>query len=288
MRSLLQKYSNSILWNLFLLTTGCFLIVFSINGLTVPHQFIPTGISGACVFISYIISSLSPSLLYGSVSIVLFAIGFFVLGRKFLLYSIYGSTLVTVFFDLINYTIPINDDLLAAIASGIILGLGFGIVLHSRGCDGGLTIIGIILFEKLHIKIGKVFLIFNLVLFMIASFFIPLDKIMYSLIMVYTSSTVMHYVQTMFNQNKLVLIVSSHSHEIAEMLMSKLGQGVTYLHGEGAFTHKQTKIIITAVQSALLKKMETLVLNIDPQAFIIIEDTFDVIGASFKRIDKYK
>ena len=288
MRSILQKYNNSIAWNIFLLTTGCFLIVFSMNGLTVPHHFIPTGISGACVFISYMVPSLSPSILYGSISIVLFAVGFFVLGRTFLLYSIYGSTLVTVFFEIIQYTIPIHDPLLAAIASGILLGLGFGIVLHSRGCDGGLTIIGIILFEKLHIKIGKVFLIFNLILFMISAFFIPLDNIMYSLIMVYTSSTVMHSVQTMFNQNKFVLIVSSHSSEIAEMIMRKLGQGVTYLHGEGAFTQKQTKIVITAVQSALLKKMETLVLNIDPQAFIVIEDTFDVIGAAFKRIEKYK
>ena len=288
MRSLIQKYSNSVTWNIFLLTTGCFLIVFSITGLTVPHQFIPTGISGACVFISYIIPSLSPSVLYGSISILLFAAGFFVLGRKFLLYSIYGSTLVTIFFEILKYRIPIQDPLLAAIASGILLGLGFGIVLHSRGCDGGLTIIGIILFEKKHIKIGQVFLIFNLILFTIAAFFIPLDKIMYSLIMVYTSSTVMHSVQTMFNQNKFVLIVSSRSNEIAETLMNRLGQGVTYLHGEGAFTHKQTKIIITAVQSPLLKKMETLVLKIDPQAFIIIEDTFDVIGAAFKRIEKYK
>lgn len=288
MRSLMQKYSNSVVWNLILLTTGCFLIVLSINGLTVPHHFIPTGLSGACVFISYIIPSLSPSFLYGAISIVLFIAGFFVLGRKFLLYSIYGSVLVTLFLKFLHYNIPIQDPLLAAIASGIILGLGSGIVLHSRGCDGGLTIIGIILFEKLHIKIGKFFLIFNMCLFSIAAFFIPLDNIMYSLIMVYTFSTVMHSVQTMFNQNKFVFIISSHSHQIAETLMSRLGQGVTYLHGEGAFTHKPTKIIITAVQSAFVKKMETLILKIDPQAFIVIEDTFDVIGAAFKKIDKYK
>lgn len=288
MRSLMQKYSNSVAWNLLLLTVGCVLIVFSINGLTVPHQFIPTGMSGLCVFISYIIPSLSPSILYGFISIFIFIAGFFILGRKFFLYSLYGASLITILLEILKYTIPIQDPLLAAIAAGIILGVGSGIVLHSRGSDGGLTIIGIILFEKMQIKIGRFFLIFNLLLFTVAAFFIPLDNIMYSVITVYTFSTVMHSVQTMFNQNKLVFIISSHSQQIAETLMNKLGQGITYLHGEGAFTHKQTKIIITAVQSALLKKMETLVTKIDPEAFIVIEDTFDVIGAAFKKINKYK
>ena len=283
-----KRWQESVLWNLFLLTVGCFFLVLSINGIVRPHEFIPTGVTGACVLITYLVPSLTPSFLYGVLSIFLFIAGYFVLGRKFLLYSIYGSSLITIFLSKLTYVIPITDPLLSSIAAGVISGLGSGILLYSKGCDGGLTIIGIILFEKWRIKVGSFFLIFNALVFALGTFFLPLDNLLYSMLIAYTMSMTMHMVQTMFNQNKVVFVISPHSEEIASVLMKKFGQGITFLQGEGAFTHQPKKIILTVVPSVLLKKMQLLVLRIDPNAFIVIEDTFDIVGAAFTKKSKYK
>ncbi|MGL4722625.1 MAG: YitT family protein [Desulfovibrionaceae bacterium] len=288
MNDFFKKLSSSKLWNLLLLTIGSFFTVTSVKALSMPNKFVPSGVFGTSVVINTVFPLIPPSIFYGIFNLLIFTLAFYLFGKHFLLYSLYGASISTLFLQTIHFQIPINDPLLVSIAAGVLSGTGAGILLHSKGSDGGLTIIGIMLYERFNISIGRFFFLYNILLFALSAFIYPLDNILYSVIMLYTLSTTMTAVQTLFNQNKFVIIISNHSGAIADALIYKLGQGVTFLNGEGAYSRESRKIIITAIPGLLVKKLEAVVLKTDPSAFIVIENTFDVVGASFRKVNKYK
>jgi len=277
----------SIGWNLILITFGGIILSIGIKSVAIPNGFISGGFSGLSLLIFYIFKGLSPGTWYFVLNIPLFIAGWLILSRRFFFYSLFGMVVVTLAIDLIPFVIPIKDRFLAALAGGTLIGAGAGIYLHSFGSVGGSDIIAIILNQKFNIRIGKFFFYFNLVLFSLSLGFLNLDLILYSLVLTFIVSQVMDYFLSMFNQRKLVLIISDKSDAIAQRIIKKLQRGVTFLYGRGGYTGKPKKVMLTVVNNYQLKRLEEAVFGIDSNAFFITESTFNVIGKGFSRRKVY-
>lgn len=279
----LKEMKFSVPWNLFLLTVGAILFVIGINGIVVHHSFIPGGLYGLCLFIYYKTELLSPGILFLLVNIPFYFLGWFLISKRFVLYTIYGSTAITVASELIVLDFGITDQLYAAIAAGCISGAGAGIILRTLGSGGALDIVAIILNKLYNIGVGKTFLIFNTLLFLLVVTNYSADVLIASIILTYVTANCMDYFLALFNQRKIVYVISELSVEIGDSLMKDLHLGATFIKGRGAFSGRDKEILMAITNNIQLKRMEEKVFSIDPDALFIVENSFDVIGSSFRK-----
>ncbi len=284
---LYHRVISSVLWNLLLISAGSLIFGIGLKSIAVPHGFITGGLSGLTLLFYYVSGFLSPGLWYLIVNIPMFLIGWIHVSRRFFLYSLYGMAALSASIDLIRFSLPIHEPILAVLAGGVLMGAGTGIILHSLGSGGGLDIVGIILNQKFSLSMGTFFFSFNIILFAFSFGFLEADLVLYSLFMSFITSQTLDYVMTAFNQRKMVFIISDLNQKIANEVHTRLNRGVTFLNGSGAYTGKEKKIILTVVHNYQLKRVEEAALSIDPEAFIITENTFNVLGRGFSKRKVY-
>lgn len=280
-KATIQRKGKYIAWNIFLITIGSALFCLGVKSIAMPMEFISGGIFGTGMLVYYATGLLSPAFWYAIINIPLFIMGWLFLSRRFFLYTLYGFICTTVMSELITYQYQFTDPIVAAVAAGALCGAGLGFIIRSRGSDGGTTIIAIILHQKYNLQMGQINFAYNLVLFALSFAVLDPNKIMYSLILVFLSSTIMDYFASLFNNRKMALIVSDNYEAIAADIMNKMGRGVTYIRGTGAFSGRDRFVMMTVVHNFQVKKMEDIVFKHDPQAFVIIENTFNVLGKGF-------
>ena len=275
------QLANSVLWNLLLITLGSLVFSAGVNGVVIHHNFITSGIYGLALLIHYESATLSPSLWYLLCNIPLFILGWFFVSRRFFFYTLYGVLAVTVMTMFMSLNFKIEQQIYAAVAGGIICGIGSGITLRSLGSAGGLDIIAVILHSRFNIGVGKVSLAANVLLFSLASSYYSPDILIASIILVFISSVALDYVLSLFNQRKVVYIISDLHQEIFDQLKDHLNQGATYLKAQGAYTGRDKHIIMTIINNIQLKKLESIVFEVDNDALFIVEDSFNVLGSNF-------
>ena len=283
----IKEITFSPFWNLGLLTVASFIIALAVKGIGLPHQFIAGGISGLSLVCLYTTDALSLTAWFLILNIPLFAIGFFYVSYRFVLYSLYAMLLISFFYEVVNCTLPIQDPILATLSYGALLGTGMGIGFRTLGSTGGSDIISVLLQQKYNLRIGQTTFVFNLIVFSAGFFFLETDSVLYSLTAVFVASIVAEYFMGMFNQRKMALIITEMPDKIAEDINHTLHRGSTFLYGRGAYTGNDKKMLMTIINNYQLKRLEELVFNQDPNAFVVFENTFNVIGQGFSRRKKY-
>ncbi|MDD2967298.1 MAG: YitT family protein [Desulfovibrionaceae bacterium] len=285
--SSLYKYnralSEAIWWNLLLLTIGAFLFALGVNAVIQPHGMLSGGLMGIALLISYAVGGLPVLLWYLLLCLPVYVAAWFVIGRRFLAYTIYGTLMTTLFGSLIHFTIPLSSELYAAIVGGAILGTGSGIMLRSLGSSGGTDIIAVALKERWNIPVGQFNFFVNMLIFLAGGTFMSLDAVIVSIIMMFISSSVLEYVLGMFNQRKLVMIISENGEAITEAILVSQRFGATLLRGKGAYSGNDREVLVTVTTNMALKNLEHIVFSIDPHALFIVENTFYVSGGQFAR-----
>jgi uncharacterized membrane-anchored protein YitT (DUF2179 family) len=276
-----QKMSYSIPWNLFLITLGSIITGIGLKAIVIPHGMITGGFAGTGLLIYYYTQSLTPGVWYFILNIPVFIAGWIFISRRFLFYSLYGTIVLTLVMDLIPFEMPVKDLMLAAIAGGTIIGAGCGIIFRSLGSAGGNDIISIILNQRYGIRIGTYNFSFNFVLFLLSFGLLETDMILYSMAMSYITSQVLEYFMTLFNQRKMIFIISNSPRKIVNEIIKQLKRGATLIKGAGAYTGDEKEIILTVVNNYQIKRVEEIAFNIDPEAFLITENTFNVLGKGF-------
>lgn len=283
----IQNITYSIPWNLFLITIGSLLFALGLKGIVIPHGMITGGFSGLGLLLYYYTDLLTPGIWYLALNIPVFILGWLFVSRRFLLYSLYGAIVLTLAIDLVNITIPVKDFWLAALSGGAILGAGAGITFRSLGSAGGNDIISIILNQKFAVRIGTYTFSFNFLLFLFSFGTLDTDLVLYSMALSYIASQVIDYCMTLFNQRKMILIISEKSRDIANDIMVKLQRGVTLLQGQGAYTGNEKQVVLTVVNTFQIKRVEEIAFTIDQEAFLITENTFNVLGKGFSKRKVY-
>ncbi|NLJ29562.1 MAG: YitT family protein [Deltaproteobacteria bacterium] len=269
----------SLFWNLFLITTGSCVFSVGLNSVLIPQQFLSGGVVGIALIFHYFLPKFNTGLFYFLLNIPLILLGWFSVSRTFMLYTAYGMAVFSLTAAWVNpYLPPVEDPILGAILAGVICGTGAGIILRSQGSAGGLDILGVYLNKKLGLRVGMTVFALSSSVLVAGGYFFDFQKALYSLIYVYASGRIMDAVITGFNQRKSVLIVSNHSDAIAKEILTRLNRGVTFLHGTGGYTRKRKQVIFSIITLTELAKVKELVYGIDPHAFMVVNDTLEVLG----------
>lgn len=280
-------FTYSIWWNLLLITIGSTICSIAVKSLAVPHEFLAGGIFGLASLVYYKLNILSPGWLYMILSIPLFVFAWVHVSRRFFWYSLYSTIIATLAYELLTIPMPVHNHLYAAVACGAMLGFGAGTVLRTLGSNGGLDVLAVYLFQRFNIGIGKVYLIFNATLFSFSLLELSLDIIIASLILVYISAQVVEQTLSMFNQRKVVFIISNNAEMICHDILHELKQSATFIKGQGAYLREDKNILMTVVNNIQLKRLEEIAFRHDDKVLFIVENTFAVIGSSFSRRKVY-
>ena len=239
------------------------------------------------VLLFYYSDILTPGIWYMIINIPVFFIGWKFISKRFLYYSLFGAILLTIFIDMIQFEIAIKDHWLAVLAGGSMIGAGAGIIFRSLGSSGGNDIISILLNQKYGIRIGTYNFVFNFTLLLFSFGTLEIDIILYSMAASYIIGQIIESCMTLFNQRKMIFIISEVPEKIADEIMKKLNRGATFLKGQGAYTGRDKKIILVIVNTYQIKRVEEIAFNIDPDAFLITENTFNVLGKGFSQRKVY-
>ena len=135
--------------------------------------------------------------------------------------------------------------------------------------------------NRFNIGIGKVYLLFNVILFGLTASFYTADIFIASIILVFISSVALDYILSLFNERKIVYVISDHNDEISKLFSEELHQGATFIKGKGAYSGKDRLILMAITNNLQLKKLENIVFSIDEHALFIVENSFNVIGSNF-------
>jgi uncharacterized membrane-anchored protein YitT (DUF2179 family) len=278
---------TSVIWNILLITLGSLVYAIGAEAILVHHKFIIGGMYGTALLIYYKSNLLSPAIWYFLFNIPLLIVGWIFLSRRFFFYSVYGVCSLTFFAQFLTLDFAIHDQLYAAITGGAICGVGGGITLRSRGSGGGLDIIAIILNQKFNFGVGKFFMLYNAALFTFVLTQYQPDIVIASIILTFIASISLEHVLSMFNQRKIVYILSNSYQNIADTIIHDMHQGVTLIEAKGAYSGKRKEMLMIITNNLQLKRLEEKVFDIDPDALFIVENSFNVIGSNFGKRKLY-
>ena len=279
--ALIATEARQVLVNLFLIAAGSAIYVVGLSGILVPHSFLNGGLLGLSLIFHYLWPSLNLGLLYLVFNIPLFVLGLFRVSRSFILYTGIGVLIFSALTELLTVPpFPVHDKILAAVLAGIICGSGAGLILRSAGSAGGLDILAVYLYKRFSFRVGLTSLISNGLILGAAAIIFGLEAALYTLIFVFTQARVMEIVLTGLNRRKMVLVISEKADEISQAVLSELHRGVTFLEGTGAYSGREKKVLLSVVTMIEMGRIKQIITTIDPHAFIIINDTLDVVGSS--------
>lgn len=277
-------FRYSVPYNLALITLGSALWAFGIKAFVIPHNLVQGGTFGVALLLHYASPAIATAVFYFFLNLPLFIFSWFGVSRRFFLYSLYAFVLTT---GLLLYMddpgIVVKDQLYAAIAGGVLAGAGVGTILRSLGSGGGIDMLGVFLYQKYNIGIGKFMFVFNAGIFAFSFFQLETDLVIASLISVFLTGVVTDYVLSMFSQRKVVFVISDHSREIGPAIMESLKIGSTYLSGKGAYSGQEKAVLMTVINNIQLKRLEEVVFSHDDRAMFIVENTYNVIGRDFSK-----
>jgi uncharacterized membrane-anchored protein YitT (DUF2179 family) len=176
----------------------------------------------------------------------------------------------------------VDDVLLASILGGVLGGIGTGINLRSKGSTGGLDIISAIIKRYWGYSFGVTSLAFNLVVIGIFAVSSGIELALFTAISMFVNSKVIDSVESGLSVSKTILIISKSYDDIAHAILEDMHRGCTIIDGRGAYTGEEKSILMVTVAKTQLPRLKEIVFEIDPNAFITINESIEVYGQGFK------
>ena len=226
----------------------------------------------------------------GSLSVLinlpLFLIAGLKIGRRFFFGSLTGMLCSSALIDVFALIpMPATEPLIGALYGGTLCGLGLGAVFAAGASTGGSDIVVRLLKLRWRdVPIGQISMCFDGMVAVITGIvFRDLNKALYTGVTVFLCGKIMDAVVYRFDYSKVALIMTKEHQKIAEVIDSRLGRGATFLRGEGSYTHQELMVVLTAVKRQQITELKELVMEIDPNAFVIVQEAHQVLGDGFSR-----
>ena len=227
----------------------------------------------------------------GTVAMILnipIAIGCYkILGRDFFIRSIRTIIITSLIMDYVAPLFPVyeGDKLLAAVCTGVLSGLGFAFIYMRNSSTGGVDFIMLsIKAKKPHISLGKITFIIDFIVVLIGVVVVTrdIDSLIYGVIITYLLSVVVDKVMYGVDAGKLTMIITEYPREVAEKIDELVGRGATFIKAEGSYKEDEKKIVMYACNNKQMFIIKTAVKEIDPNAFVVIMESNEVLGEGFK------
>lgn len=255
-----------------------------IAAFVLPNDLITGGTTGIALILEHYFG-LPIGLSVAIFNIIMFILAILILGKSFAL-----TALISTFyfpwilsqFQKVQFIQNMTDDfLLGSIFAGLMLGLGVGLVIRAGASTGGMDIPPLILNKKFGLPVSVGLYVFDFTILIIQMSFRDKERILYGILLVLIYSTLVDKVLLMGKTQMQVKIISDHYEEINKVIQEKLDRGSTFFKTESGYLRKDSFAIMTVVSSRELPKLNELVLEIDQQAFIVINQVNEVMGRGF-------
>ncbi|MGY4797324.1 YitT family protein [Lysinibacillus sp. FSL K6-0057] len=262
---------------------GAAIIAVGFNVFLLPNQVASGGVSG----ISTILHGLfgwNPGIVQYAFNIPLFIAGVLFLGKKFGIKSFIGTITLPFIVLLTNSWEPWTDNpLLGALFGGIVVGLGIGLVFKGNASTGGTDLLAQIITKYTGLSLGTSVLLIDGVIAISAAIVFDLEKGLYALIGLYVTTKTIDIIQLGFSQSKMVYIITLKQDEVREAIYAEINRGVTKLPAIGGYTGEARPVLMVVVYQTEFTKLKQLIKSVDPSAFVIVSDAYEVLGEGFKR-----
>ncbi|MGE7111098.1 YitT family protein [Lysinibacillus sp. NPDC047702] len=262
---------------------GAAVIAIGFNIFLLPNQVASGGVSG----ISTILHGLfgwNPGIVQYGFNIPLFIAGVLFLGKKFGVKSFVGTVTLPFIVLLTNNWEPWTDNpLLGALFGGIVVGLGIGLVFKGNASTGGTDLLAQIITKFTGLSLGTSVLLIDGVIAISAAIVFDLEKGLYALIGLFVTTKTIDIIQLGFSQSKMVYIITMKQDEVRDAIYAEIDRGVTQLPAIGGYTREARPVLMVVVYQTEFTKLKQLIKTVDPSAFVIVSDAYEVLGEGFKR-----
>lgn len=272
-----------------IITLGSLLYALAYNIFYAPNLVAMGGLTGLGQVLNAIIPVLPVGTTVFVMNVPLFFLGWKYIGGHLLVSSLYAMTFSSFAIDVMNmiYQFPPMDTMLASIFGGALLGLGIGLVFSKGATTGGTDLIARLLKLKFAwLPMGTLVLIPDFIVIALAAMaFGKVETALYGIVSLYITTKVMDTVLYGLDSSKVAYIISDRCKEITDAVIA-MDRGATILHGEGAYSGDEKKVLMVAFKQKEIVPLKEKVNEIDPRAFLIVCDAHDVLGEGFRTYNK--
>lgn len=285
----MKKSLLSFVKDAFITAFGCALFGLGFSLFLVPHGLNAGGLTGLAMVLVHLSDLGTVGMVSAIMNIPLFIVAGWKIGKKFFIGSLAGMAFSSLFIDLFAMLpTPQLEPLVSALYGGAVCGLGLGFVFAAGFSTGGSDIIVRLLKRRWrNVPIGVINMVFDTCVAVLTGIvYQDVAAALYSGVAIFVTGKVIDIVVYRFDYSKVALIITGQYEQVVDVISQKLDRGATYLHGEGSYSHKQTKVVLTAIKRQQLAELKELVVEIDPDAFIIVQEAHQVLGDGFLRYHK--
>ncbi len=267
------------------ITLGTIIMALALKMFLAPNTVAPGGVTGFAIIFNKI-TGVNVAITILAINVPLFILGIVTLGKSFGIKTLYTTFAFAATINMLSVPVATDNVLLASIFGGVIMGIGLGIIFRLGGTSGGTDLAGSIL--------NKYFPAFSTSAYMMSIDLIvvafsgivdkKLETALYSIISLYIIVTVINQIVEGFSYAKAFYIISNHPDKIGKSILDEIHRGVTVLQGRGMYTGEDREVLLCVINRAQVARLKYIVYTIDPNAFVMVTDTHEVLGEGFKKI----
>ncbi|MDR2931689.1 MAG: YitT family protein [Oscillospiraceae bacterium] len=264
---------------------GCFVFSVGVQCFSAPNNIAPGGVSGIAILINYMFG-LPISFLSLALNIPLLVMAWFFLGHVFTLRTLKTVIILTATLWICEQFLPVfrGEMILAALCSGVLEGIGLGLVFARGSTTGGTDVASRLIQIKLpNVSVGRLMLMVDgLVLLSSAIVYGHIENPLYGLIAIFTSTRIIDSILYGLDTGKVMMVVTKAHADISRAINEELGRGCTILPAKGSYTGEDRSVLFCAVRKTQFHAIKQLIYRIDAGAFVVALEANEVIGEGFK------
>lgn len=288
----LEKQKSKVLGliiDMLLFVAGSSIYATSVSLFTAPNKIAPGGITGISTMLSYLFGTPIGTMVF-LLNLPIFIWAIIDLGYKMVVKTIVATLFCSVAIDVFGAILPAykGDPMLAAIFGGVLEGIGLSLIFMRGGTTGGTDLVARLLGKRRpHISMGKFMLVIDaIIVAMSAAVYKNIESPLYALIVIFVATKIIDTILygTNIGTGKMLFIISECNQEIAQNILTKMQRGVTIMKSKGAYSGKDSEVLLCAVRRYEVYKIQDMVRSIDKNAFIIIGDAGEISGEGFSEV----
>jgi uncharacterized membrane-anchored protein YitT (DUF2179 family) len=264
------------------IVAGAALSAMGLVSFLLPNHFIDGGVTGVSMLLSKV-SGIPLAFLVAIVNAPFLFLGYKHIGKAFTIKSAIAILLLSLFLFIPFPEATEHDKLLGAVFGGFFLGAGVGLAIRGGGVLDGTEILAVILSKRTSATVGEWILGLNIAIFAIAAISMGVDMALYSVLTYFAAFRTIDYLLHGVEAYNGVMIFSSENGAIRDAILNELGRGVTAMKGIGGYSASEREFLYCVVTRLELPRIQSLVMEKDPSAFIVVSPVHEVIGGYVKR-----
>ncbi len=276
--------------NYVILTAAAVIYAVAISLFLDPNNIAPGGVTGISILVNRF-TAIPTGTMNLLINIPIVLLGLWKFGWRFICSTMYVLALITVFINaLASYGAMTDDLLIAAVIGGALIGAALALVFMAGATTGGIDIIvKVVRTKRKHIKTNILFLLFDSMV-ILASWIVfrDLTVAFYAGIAVVTDSVVMDKILYGSDEAKLTYIVSAKPAQMKQRLFDELDTTATVITARGAYTNAPKELLMIVTRKQIYPKLEEIVKDEDPTAFMIVSSASEIFGEGYKDITRDK